>query len=260
MNLLKIELKKIIPYKTFWACIILYAIFFVFLFTSVGSFKFNINQNERTQELAMGLVYNFPNLWHNITYFAGWFNILLYLLVILLVTNEFVYKTLRQNIIDGMSKSEIIFAKLSLIFLLTSSVTIFVGLVGLISGYSFTKPENTEVVFEKISYLLGFFVQTFGYMTFAMFIGIIFKRPAFGIIFFLLYSIVIEAIISLKLPANISTYLPLETFSNIVKSPFNELIKAEVPPVPEMKYIIGSIIYIVIISALSIFILEKTDN
>lgn len=255
-NLIKIELKKILSYKTFWVFSALYVILLPLLFTSVGNLNFNIN----AKTMALKMLYNFPNLWHNLAYFASWFNILLYLLVILLVTNEFIFKTIRQNIIDGLSKVEILLAKLLLILLFSSASTVFLIIVGLICGYSFSELHTQDIVLEKVSYLFAFFLQSFAYMTFALFISILFKRQGFALIFFLLYMMIIESIIGLRMPKGTADYLPLEAFSNLIRNPFGSTIGLAVPPAPEKIYIILSIVYIVVFTGLSWAILEKTDN
>lgn len=257
IKLLNIEFKKIKSYKIFWVCIVLYTTLFPLLFTSVRSM--NITSN--LKETAFSMMYSFPDLWHNITYFAGWFNILLYLIMILLVTNEYIFKTLRQNIIDGLSKAEIVLGKLLLGAALSLYSTILVIIVGLISGYSFAGDTfNSELIFSKFSFVGAYFLQTLGYMSFAILLSIIFKRQGFTIIFFIIYTTMIENIISLKVPENIGKFFPLETFSNLIKNPFSRLINGSVQQAPENVYIIASLIYLVVFSFSSYFILKKTDN
>jgi ABC-2 type transport system permease protein len=255
-KLINIELKKIFSYKTFWVFSALYVILLPLLFTSVGNINFNVN----AKTMALKMLYNFPNLWHNLTYFASWFNILLYLLVILLVTNEFLFKTARQNIIDGLSKAEFILAKLLLILVFSAVATVFLIIVGLICGYSFSEAFTREMLLEKASYLPAFFLQSFAYMTFALFISVLFKRQGFALIFFLLYAMIIESIIGLRMPGESANYLPLEAFSNLIRNPFGATVGLTVPPAPEKIYIILSLIYSLVFSGLSLAILEKTDN
>lgn len=255
IKLVKIELQKILAYKTFWIFSILYSVFLLLLFTSFGGVKMNIN----AKNTAMGMIYNFPDLWHNLTYLAGWFNILLYMFVILLVTNEFMFKTLRQNIIDGLSKFEVIISKLIVIFLFSLASTLFLIIIAIITGFTLSEKTSADVIFEKTGFLLAFFVQSFGYMTFALFISIIFRRQGLAIIFFLIYAVIIENIIALKLPENISLYLPLETFNNLIKSPFTKIVGGFVPQFPETNFFIASLVYIILFSGASYLVLDKSD-
>lgn len=257
LKLLKIELKKIKSYKAFWVCIVLYTILFPLLFTGIR----NININASLKETAFSMMYSFPNLWHNVSYFAGWFNILLYLIMILLVTNEYIFKTLRQNIIDGLSKAEIIGGKLLLGGAFSLYSTILIVITGLLSAYFFAPDTFTnELIFGKLSFVAAYFLQTFGYMTFAILLSFIFKRQGFTIIFFIIYSTMIENIIALRTPENIAKYFPLETFSNLIKNPFSKYISGAVQEAPETNFIIASIAYILIFSFSSYILLEKTDS
>ncbi|MBC7476234.1 MAG: ABC transporter permease [Candidatus Sericytochromatia bacterium] len=256
IKLLKIEFNKVKSYKAFWICIILYSVLLPLLFTSVRS----IDLKSDLRETALSMVYNFPNLWHNITYFAGWFNILLYLIMILLITNEFIFKTARQNVIDGLSKAQFVFSKLLLGVVLSLFTTLLVTVVGLISGYSFSEIAPTsQMIMEKSSFVLAYFVQTVGYMTFAIFIAFLFKRQGFSIIFFLIYSLAVENIVSLKLPELVGRYLPLTSFSGLIKSPFSKLITGVSQEAPELKFFIASIIYIFVFSGLSYLVLKNND-
>ncbi len=254
-KLLKIELQKIFGYKTFWACAVLYAVLLPLLFTSAG--KMNIKVDAK--EMLLKWIYNFPDLWHNLTYLASWFNILLYLLIIILVTNEYMFKTIRQNLIDGLSKFEVILGKLFVVFLLTIVSSVFLIILGLGTGLAFADSMSSDLVLKKSVFLGAYFIQTFGYMTFALFIGTLFKRQGIAIIFFLLYSIMIESIIGLSLPDNIANYLPLETFSRLIQNPFADKIGMTIPQFPETKYLILSVVYTFIFSGLSLLVLEKSD-
>jgi hypothetical protein len=58
--------------------------------------------------------YDFKHVWQTTSYTSGYILILPVMLLIMLVTNEFTYKTNRQNIIDGLSRLDFINVKIVL--------------------------------------------------------------------------------------------------------------------------------------------------
>ena len=115
LDLLKIEYKKLIPYSTFWVIFGLFFLFTPIVFYGVGQIKIDI------LPIDFATMYNFPAVWNNITYIASWFNLLIGMLFVILICNEFSFKTFRQHVIDGHSKADFIISKI----LLMSSFSLF---------------------------------------------------------------------------------------------------------------------------------------
>jgi ABC-2 type transport system permease protein len=63
-------------------------------------------------KLLLGNPFSFPEAWHTVAFFSSIFVLLPSILVIMLVTNEYTFKTHRQNIIDGWSRKQFITSKL----------------------------------------------------------------------------------------------------------------------------------------------------
>ncbi|HEY4652281.1 MAG TPA: ABC transporter permease, partial [Pontibacter sp.] len=81
MNLLRTELRKILPYRTFWIILAVYALLMLLILYTSSSVQINGK--------ALGNeTYQFPALWMRLTYVAHFFNLLLGILVIVLVTDE----------------------------------------------------------------------------------------------------------------------------------------------------------------------------
>jgi len=119
IRLLKIEFKKIMTYKIFW---ILIGLYFLFLILGILMAEFMINSivNDMNRHLPIPIphvtIYFFPWIWQNITYFATFRYVLIFpaIIIIILITTEFTYRTIRQNVINGLNKSEILISKLLL--------------------------------------------------------------------------------------------------------------------------------------------------
>ena len=53
-------------------------------------------------------IFNFPYIWHFNTWVASTIKFFLLLVIVSMTANEYSYKTLKQNLIDGISKKEFI--------------------------------------------------------------------------------------------------------------------------------------------------------
>ena len=187
-HLLKIEWLKIKNYKAFWIFI---GLFILSLF-SINYFIY-IVQGLAKEKTPLGALvpYNFPVLWQTISWISGWLIYFPGMLMILLITNEFTFKTHRQNIIDGMSRQQFISVKLLLAFILAvlSTFIVFLNVLifGLISDNGFS--------IEGSSYLFYNFVQNLNYIFFGMLLAFLLRRSGLAIVIFFLFGFIFEQII-----------------------------------------------------------------
>src|SRR5882724_12233184 len=116
LHLLKIDLKKLTSYRTFWVVCGLY--FLTLAFTTASGMEFLKWMAGKGAEFGTIInisripLYHFPDVWQNLVYISGFFKIVLAIMVVISVTNEYQYRTIRQNIIDGMSRWEFLFSKI----------------------------------------------------------------------------------------------------------------------------------------------------
>lgn len=172
-------------------------------------------------------LYFFPDIWQNLTFFASIRYVLIFpaLVVIILITNEFANKTIRQNVVNGLSKQEFLFSKLQFILLFSIVVTIVLGIVIFFLGLSHSDTQQFSMMSRKLIFLPGFFLQILTYLIFAFFFGFLLKHTGLAIALFTLYSLIIEPVVYYVLkipylqPNNISPYLPVNSVLRIVEYP-----------------------------------------
>ena len=160
INLLKIEWLKIKSYTGFILLASFFAVGVVASNYIVYIFKRNVlDQVEASKLIFSGSPFDFEMVWKTVTYYSSYFLILPALLLVILMANEFNYKTHRQNIIDGLSRYDFLKVKLAiaLVFALGSTlIVIITALVfGATSGSSFSVNgfENVGYFFLFILYL-----------------------------------------------------------------------------------------------------------
>lgn len=226
-RLLSIELQKIWLNKASRILTLAYFILLSFI-ALIASIKFEIG-NFHFQVAEMG-IFNFPYIWHFDTYIAAVLKLFLAIVIVSMMANEYSYGTLKQNLIDGLSKKEFILSKFLTIVFFSLCSTVFVFIMTLILGYSFSSYTEINIVFSDLEYILAFFVKLVGFFSFCLFLGILVKRSAFALGFLLIWNI-LEAIgkgilyfrlfPEGKTASYITQLFPLESMSNLIVEPFS---------------------------------------
>jgi len=227
IRLLRIELLKLVPYRTFK---ILFAIYVLLMTLALLVGKNLAGGGE--EGLTSATVLGFPNIWNYYTLYACYFNIILAILVIFVTCNEFTYRTLRQNIIDGLTRQETVIAKILLIVLLSIISTIILMLSGLIAGNIYSLPAQKDQMFAHSGYIFAYFIQSLGMMSMGYFFGTLFKRTGLAVIIFLIFLFPIDVILREGIfPSGFGDYMPVATyFLKMVPFPVDHLMSGGLEP------------------------------
>jgi hypothetical protein len=210
-------------------------------------------------DLSLKPILEFPDIWQNLTYIAGYFKVILALVVINSVNNEFVYGTARQNIIDGFSRREWLLAKIGLAKTLALFSTMLVLIIGLGLGFSQDAQVAVTDVLRRLDFVLAYFLELLVYFIYALFLVIVLKRTGVSIILLLVYDFILEPIISWSLPERFGDLLPMSTIDNLNTFPFVRYIGNEVPESVSIEQMIWAISYGVGFAFLSYLLLKKRD-
>lgn len=228
-RLIAIELQKIWKNKASRVLTLTYFILLSFI-ALIASIKFNIGNFEL--HIAEQGIFNFPYIWHFNTYIAAILKFFLAIVIVSMMANEYSYGTLKQNLIDGMSKKEFILSKFLTVILFAFGSTVFVFLMSLILGFSFSSYTEIGIVFSDLEYLLAYFIKLTGFFSFCLFLGILVKRSAFAIGFLFVWWIlegIVIGILKFQIFPNsntaemLSQFFPLEAMSNLIIEPFTRL-------------------------------------
>ena len=228
-RLLAIELQKIWKNKASRVLTLVYFVILSFI-ALIASVKFSIGSFQL--RIADEGIFNFPYIWHFNTYIASILKFFLAIVIVSILANEYSYGTLKQNLIDGMSKKEFVLSKFLTVFVFAGSSAVFVFIMSLILGLCFSSYTEIGIIFSELEYILAYFVKLTGFFSFCLFLGILIKRSAFALGFLLIWNIVegiISGLISFKLfpegntASYITMFLPLESMSNLIVEPFTRL-------------------------------------
>lgn len=262
MNLLKIEWLKIKNYTAFKVM----AIFF-----AVGIVLANVFTNFVYQKISaktpagnfIGLFnpYSFTSTWQTTSYVSGFLLILPAMLILMLVTNEYTFRTNRQNIIDGWSRVEFIGVKLGMAFLFALISTILV----FITAIAFASFSKTDFSLNSISAVGYFFLKALTYNMFAVLISVLVKKTGFAIGIFFIY-LVGENVLSKALDfwsinlrddkvvdlGSLGSYLPMNAADGLLAFPDNPL-KAFAKGISPTDYTWVVLVFAIFYIALFIF-------
>lgn len=226
LTLIKTEWLKIKKYPAFWWMLGIIAL----TYPGVNMMFHNLYENIISRKdmagniakFLLGNPFAFPDAWHSVAYFSSWFLMVPAILVIMLITNEYNYKTHRQNIIDGWSRNEFVTGKLLDVFIVTLVITVMYFIVAVIFGFYYSDNINVNRWNEELQFIPLFMLMTFSQLSIAFLLGFILRRAfiALGIFFF--YFIIVEnafkAYLGFKGLA-LGEYLPLEISNRLVPRP-----------------------------------------
>ena len=192
----------------------------------VGPIKFHLAE--------MG-IFNFPYIWHFNTYVAAILKFFLLLVIVSMMANEYSYKTLKQNLIDGLSKKEFILSKFYTVIVFAAISTVFVFVVSLVLGLVYSDYNELAIIVSDLDYLLAFFIKLVGFFSFGLFLGILVKRSAFAVgamFVWLIAESMFKGYLYWQFKSLVNTgdrvdsimqFLPLEAMTNLIKEPFSRL-------------------------------------
>ena len=226
LTIIKTEWLKIKKYPAFWWVMGITAL----TYPGINYMFLNIYYNITEQKSASGQVvkmlignpFSFPEAWRTVGYFSSLFVFIPAIVIIMLITNEYTYKTNRQNIIDGWSRRQFMFGKFADVVMLSLLVTAMYTLVAFFIGQYNTTDANASA--SKLAYYIGlFFLQTLSQLSLAFLVGLIVRKSFIALAIFTFYYIIVEPIasklIEFKLNSQLNEYLPLEISHRLLPKP-----------------------------------------
>ena len=242
LKLLKIEWLKLKNYRTFWVLTILYMFSIVginFIVFKIQESIFEERQSKGVVELLIGdRPYSFPTVWQMTAFVSSFLLFLPGLLMIIFITNEFSYKTHRQNIIDGWSRKDFISVKILLALLLAILSTIAVSL----TAVGFGLQLNNPISFEKFEYIGYSLIEAFSYNLVAILIAILVRRGGLAIGIYFIYAVVLEDVLKLIMNRyldNTGRFLPLQTTDELIPVPLFQNIQRKLMEPPNYPLLLG---------------------
>lgn len=235
IRLLHIEWIKL--WNNRWSKLLLFG--YLFLLTSIAliaAIRFDIGPVKF--HLADQGIFNFPYIWHFNTFIAAWMKLFLAIIIVSMTANEYSYKTIKQNLIDGLSHADFLKTKVYMVLALALASTLLIALMSGILGGVFSDYTTPSLVFQDISFLAAYFVKLVAFFSFCLFAGVLVKRSAFALGFIVIWQIFEgiltgllywkafkndTAIVAAETAEQITSFFPLVSMYSLIKQPFTRL-------------------------------------
>ena len=272
IRLLQLELQKLLINRT--SKILIFISFILPLCVIVlSAIKINFF-GFFTLELGELGIFNFPIVWHITTYFSALFKFFFAIVVVSMIGNEYSNKTLKQNLIDGLSKREFILSKFYTIVFFSIISTLIIFILSLVLGLVYSSYNEISIIVREIEFLPAYFLKLLGFFSFCLFLGVLTKRSAFALAFlfvdFILEWIVFGLIVwksNVEMATKIQNFFPLTAMSNLIKQPFQRVAMSKFPEKNDLGYDyavhLDSSIIVVLWSAIFIlsayYLIKKRD-
>lgn len=194
-SLIRTEWLKMKKYNAFWWIMGITAIAYpginYILYMGYDNISNNPNDAAQLVKMAIGNPYSFPDVWQTVAFFSSLFVLFPAVVVIMFITNEYSFRTHRQNVIDGWSRSQFVTSKLMDVLMVTLLVTAIYFAVALIAGFA----NHTRLIRDtwgQAEYIGLFALQTFSQLSIAFLVGFLVKKAFIALGIFLFWFLVIE--------------------------------------------------------------------
>ncbi len=263
IELLRIEWLKLKQYRTFW---VLMGLFMIVLPLwnygfSAGLLKFGGGKKGVN---FLTSAYTFPEVWGHLGFWASYFIMFLSFLMIIINTNEFTFRTNRQNVIDGWSRLQFFHGKVMLVVAMSALATIYLFVLGLLFGWANSGSLNGAMTdIYKVGY---FFILSLNYLGFGLFLAIWIRKSGLAIGLFLMYSLFLEhlcyGIINRFTVKPYGNLLPLQSSDELLPLPWATMAKSLLPVESTLSmstYVLGTMIWCLVYYLAGRTMLQKRD-
>jgi ABC-type transport system involved in multi-copper enzyme maturation permease subunit len=262
---LKVDLKKLFNYRTFW---IICGLYFFTLGTATASGMEFLKWLARTfedfgQEINIRRIplYHFPDVWQNLAWSSGLLKIMIGIMVVISVTNEYTYRTIRQNVIDGFSRENYLLSKILTNVLLSLASMVLVFLVALTTGLIYSPELNMAYMFNGVQFYPAYFLEVLAFLSFALMLATLIQRSGLTIVL-LLNSYLIELIIKENIDDLIPSlirFFPLESIMNLIPMPFAKYAFQEIQDYVSWEAVLISLAWVFLFNYFSYLRIKKAD-
>jgi len=223
LQLLRVEWLKIRGYRAFWILMGMTLLSIPGLTYLLFDLMKNSFPKGGPGKAILGSPFAFPDVWQTVSWNSSLLFILPAILLITLTTNEFTYKTHRQNIIDGWSRQQFISVKLVEVLILALKCTAMVFITTLIFGCLANKVPAGVWIWQDSRFLFFYFVQALSYFTIAFIMALLIKRAGLSIAVFLIYMLAENIVVGVfrnLYKLNGVDYLPEEVTDRLIPTPY----------------------------------------
>src|SRR6188768_2181109 len=174
-KVVELEYFKFRHYKPFLVILGLYVFCFVLAGFSIKSLLDEFLEAQKDDAifkhfLTTGIpLFDFVDIWQNLAWLATVFKWIPAFVIIISVTLEYSQKTIKQNIIDGLSKKEFLASKVALVCVISLGSALLLLLLGLFLGLLYSPVKGTFYMMQNIEFVAAYGLEVFVFLCMALF-------------------------------------------------------------------------------------------
>lgn len=267
-KVISLEYYKFRHYRPFLVILGLYVFCFILAGFSIKSLLDWFLEEQKNDDVLKHFIqtgiplFDFVDIWQNLGWLATFFKYIPAFVVIISVTLEYSQKTIKQNIIDGLSKREFLASKVALVAAISLGSAILLGLLGLFLGLLYSPVKGLPYILENFEFVFAYGLEVFVFLCMAMFAAFLIRKSGVTIILFLLYTACIEPITTAILRFHYKWevwYFPVEAINLIIRVPFQKYVLSFVQDSLVWRDLIVALGWAGIFILLSYWLLKRRD-
>ncbi len=219
-KLLKLEWSKFRKNST----ISLLMIFFIIFFPA--SLYFGRILDNIAEHLPMNVdIFDASLIWDYLGYAGNWIVFFfLGVLVIYTVTIDVANKTMRQNIITGLSRKDFYLSKFMIVIVLSVFATIYYFLLATVIGWINTDGASISKMMDNDAAPFRFLLMSLGYLNFALLLAFLIRKAGIAVFVYLTYGLLGEPLLKIWLQkyvteSGVVNYLPMNATEDLMPAP-----------------------------------------
>lgn len=263
-QLLKLEYIKYQPTAIFRISILAYLVLLPLIFWAYYSMTSNNLDDVMEGVLEIKTQFKFPKVFDTFAYLSSWLSFFfLPFLSILIVSNEYSDRTLRQSIINGLTREQFLISKIAVLMILSATCAFYAILLGFVFG--FANGSHISEMGSGPMTVFYIFLQNLGYCSMGFFLAVMVRRSGIAIFILMPYIFFIERLIRYLVLNQLglnkaSDYLPANIFNSLITSPIEKLQSmANITSLPVSVAVAVSLFYIVVFLGGAIIHFKKKD-
>ena len=258
-RLIGIEWMKIRSYKTFWVMLSLFLVGFFGLVYIIYSIKYDAYGQMAGAYLDS--YFRYPQIAQLTAYMGTFMFLVLGITLITQFTNEFSFRTHRQNIIDGLDRVQFLNTKWFFAIILS----VFAGLVHVLFTLLFAIMGDGGTMsgfVQGLEHSFYFSLDALMWLSVAIVLSLWIKRSGLAISIFIVYGLVVENLLGYLLRRGIGVelgeYLPISIVDGLCPNILLSFISSGDRPADWVAVIIGGV-YIVGFYIVTRKMIERID-
>lgn len=230
-KIIRLEYFKFRHYRSFVVILGLYVFCFLLAGLSIKALLDWFLEKQANDDLFKNFlesgipIFDFVDIWQNLAWLASITKWIPAFVIIISVTLEYSQKTIKQNIIDGLSKKEFLLSKLALVTIISIGSGLLLFLLGMFLGLLYSPVKDLHYILINLEFVAGYTFEVFVFLCMAMFFAFWLQKSGVTIILFLLYTACIEPIFTLIMHENYEWpvwFFPVEAINRIIRVPFQK--------------------------------------